>query len=68
MKAGENAAGVEKKAAKDFYPELADAGERALYPLHQRRNAEPDVGRPGRFDNEQAQQGKNQHWQAFQTP
>ena len=68
MKADENAVEVEKRAAKAFYPELADAGEGAFDFLHQWRKAEPAVARPVRFDDEQEKQGKNQHWHAFQTP
>ena len=65
MKATENAVGVEKRAAKAFYPKLADEGEEAFDFLQQRRKAEPAVARP---DDEQEKQGKNQHWHAFQTP
>ena len=68
MKATENAVGVEKRAAKAFYPERADEGEEAFDFLQQRRKAEPAVARPVRFDDEQEKQGKSENWHAFQTP
>jgi hypothetical protein len=68
MKADENAVGVEKRAAKAFYPELADEGEEAFDLLQQRRKAEPAVARPVRFDDEQEKRGKSENWHAFQTP
>jgi hypothetical protein len=65
MTAHENAVGVEKRAAKVFYPEQ---GEWSFDSLHQRRKAEPAVARPERFEDEQEKHGKNQDWHAFQTP
>jgi hypothetical protein len=66
MNADENAVGVEKRAAKAFYPKLVDEG--AFDSLNQRRKAEPAVALPGRFEDEQEKQGKSQKWHDFQTP
>jgi hypothetical protein len=68
MKADKSAAGVEKRSAKAFYPELRE-GKGALDLLHLLRKAEPAAPQREQFDeNDRRAQGKFESWHAFQTP
>jgi hypothetical protein len=68
MKADKNAAGVKKRSAKAFYPELAE-WKASFDLLHLLRKAEPAAPQGERFDdNDRRARGKIQSWHAFQTP